>query len=166
MTACSSHPPRRSRRRAGADDGSLAPAVPVLALVLLLLAGLVVDASRQLSARARAIAYAEEAARAGAAAVELDAPDLRLLPEQEVAERVNAYCREAAASGGPVLVGGDCFRGTSSEGDPLGRRIVVQAHVEVVVPATLLGIVGVRELRAAGDGRARPFEGTDGQDAA
>ncbi|WP_432535852.1 pilus assembly protein TadG-related protein [Kineococcus arenarius] len=153
------------RPLAGREEGSIAPAVPVLALVLLLLAGLVVDASRQLTARSRAIAYAEEAARAGAAAIELDAPDLRLLPEQQVAERVNAYCRAAAASGGPVVAGGDCFRGTTSGGDPLGRRIVVQAHVDVVVPTTLLGIVGIRELHAAGDGRARPFEGTDQEDA-
>ncbi|WP_432482127.1 pilus assembly protein TadG-related protein [Kineococcus esterisolvens] len=147
------------------DDGSIAPAVPVLALVLLLLAGLVVDASRQLTARSRAIAYAEEAARAGAAAIELDAPDLRLLPEQQVADRVNAYCRSAARSGGPVVADGECFRGTTAQGDPRGRRIVVEAHVDVVVPATLLGIVGIRELRAGGDGRARPFEGTDEEDA-
>ena len=152
-------PPARPRR----DDGSIAPAVPVLALVLLLLAGLVVDASRQLTARARAIAYAEEAARAGAAAIELDAPDLRLLPDERVAERVTAYCRAAAAAGGPVVDPGGCFRGTTAEGDPQGRRTVVVAHVDVVVPTTLLGIVGVRELRAGGDGRARPFEGTDAE---
>lgn len=150
-------------RRDG-DEGSIAPAVPVLALVLLLLAGLVVDASRQLSARGRAVAYAEEAARAGAAAIELDAPDLRLLPEDVVRERVDAYCRAAAAGGAPIRDPGDCYRGTTSVGDPQGRALVVVTHVEIVQPTTLLGIVGVRDLHAAGDGRARPFEGTTEED--
>lgn len=154
-----------SRCGPGGDEGSLAPAVPVLALVLLLLAGLVVDASRQLNGRARAVAYAEEAARAGAAAVDLDATDLELLPEHEVAARVDAYCRAAAAAGAPIVEPGNCFRGTTTVGDPQGRQIVVQTHVEIVQPATLLGIVGVTELRAAGDGRARPFEGTNEEDA-
>ncbi|GAA0288845.1 pilus assembly protein TadG-related protein [Kineococcus aurantiacus] len=147
------------------DEGSIAPAVPVLALVLLLLAGLVVDASRQLGERARAVAYAEEAARAGAAAVDLDAPDLELLPDGQVAARVNAYCTAAAAAGAPIVDPGNCFRGTTEVGDPQGRRIVVRTRVEVVQPATLLGIVGVHELRAAGEGRARPFEGTREEDA-
>jgi hypothetical protein len=146
------------------DEGSIAPAVPVLALVLLLLAGLVVDASRQLNSRATA--YAEEAARAGAAAIDLDAADLELLPEHEVAARVNAYCLAAAAGGAPIVDPAHCFRGTTADGDPQGRRIVVQTHVEIVQPSTLLGIVGVTELRAAGDGRARPFEGTNEEDAA
>ncbi|PRY17795.1 pilus assembly protein TadG-related protein [Kineococcus rhizosphaerae] len=147
------------------DEGSIAPAVPVLALVLLLLAGLVVDASRQLTERGRAVAYAEEAARAGAAAIELDAPDLELLPDEQVAARVNAYCGAAAAAGAPLVDPGNCFRGTTRTGDPQARRIVVQTHVELVQPTTLLGIVGVRELRASGDGRARPFEGTREEDA-
>ncbi|MBB2902734.1 hypothetical protein FHR75_003570 [Kineococcus radiotolerans] len=150
--------------RGRGDEGSIAPAVPVLALVLLLLAGLVVDASRQLSGRARAVAYAEEAARAGAAAIDLDAADLELLPDSQVAARVNAYCRAAAASGAPIVDPGNCFRGTTDVGDPLHRRIVVQTRVEIAQRASLLGIVGVQELRAAGDGRARPFEGTSEED--
>ena len=38
-------------RRVQGDRGSFAPAVPVIALVILLLGGLVVDASRQLTLR-------------------------------------------------------------------------------------------------------------------
>ncbi|WP_432519455.1 pilus assembly protein TadG-related protein [Kineococcus sp. SYSU DK006] len=153
-----------TRRWAGREEGSIAPAVPVLALVLLMLAGLVVDASRQLTARARAVAYAEEAARAGAAAIDLDAEDLRLLPVEQVRERVDAYCEAAAAAGAPIVDPRHCFRGTTEDGDPLGRRIVVETHVEVELRTTLLGIVGVQRLRAAGDGRARPFEGTSEED--
>ncbi|WP_337063249.1 pilus assembly protein TadG-related protein [Kineococcus sp. G2] len=156
---------RRPRPAAGREEGSIAPAVPVLALVLLLLAGLVLDASRQLASRARAVAYAEEAARAGAAAVDVDAQDLVLLSDAQVRERVVAYCRDAVAAGAPITEPGGCFTGITAQGDPYGRRIVVTAHVEVVLPTTLLGIVGVRELRAAGDARARPFEGTDQEDA-
>ncbi|GAB3469057.1 pilus assembly protein TadG-related protein [Kineococcus endophyticus] len=155
----------RVRGRLRGDGGSIAPAVPVLALVLLLLAGLVVDAGRQLSARARAVAYAEEAARAGAAAVDLDAPDLQLLPEDQVAARVTAYCTAAAAAGAPIADPASCFRGTTSVGDPAGRPTVVRTHVDLVLPASLLGIVGVHDLRASGDGSARPFEGTREEDA-
>ena len=46
------------------ERGSLAPAVPVIAMFLLLLGGLGVDGSRQLNARGQAVAFAEEAARA------------------------------------------------------------------------------------------------------
>jgi hypothetical protein len=152
-------------RRLRGDAGSIAPAVPVFALVLLLLAGLVVDGSRQLSARARAVAYAEEAARAGAAAIDLDAPDLELLPEATVRQRVDTYCRDAAAAGAPIVDPGACFRGTRVVGADDARRLVVVAHVDVVVSASLLGLVGVRELRAGGDGSARPFEGIDEEDA-
>ncbi|WP_205709562.1 pilus assembly protein TadG-related protein [Kineococcus siccus] len=149
----------------GRDDGSIAPAVPIVALVLLLLAGLVVDASRQLTARARAVAYAEEAARAGAAAVDLDEQELRLLPEAAVRARVEGYCRDAVTAGAPIVDPGACFRGVRAVSATDGRRLVVVAHVDVVVPASLLGLVGVRELRASGDGRARPFEGLDEEDA-
>lgn len=152
-------------RRLRSDEGSIAPAVPIFALVLLLLAGLVVDGARQLTARARAVAYAEEAARAGAAAIDLDAPELELLPEATVRERVDGYCRDAAAAGAPIVDPGACFRGTRVVGPGDDRRLVVVAHVDVVQQASLLGLVGVRELRASGDGSARPFEGIDEEDA-
>ena len=48
------------------ERGSVAPAIPIIAFTLLLLGGLVIDASRQLNERGLAVAYAEEAARAGA----------------------------------------------------------------------------------------------------
>ena len=159
MTQFPAQFPAQFRKQFRADEGSIAPAVPVLALVILLLAGLVIDASRQLTARSQAVAYAEEAARAGAAAIELDAVDLELLPEEQVRDRVNAYCRSAAAAGAPIVDPGGCFRGTAE--DTSRRRIVVETHVDVVLTTTLLGMVGVQQLHASGDGRARPFEGTD-----
>jgi hypothetical protein len=41
------------------------------------------------------------------------------------------------------------------------REIVVVTHVELSVPATLLGMVGVRTLTAGADAKARPYEGID-----
>ena len=152
-------------RRPGGDRGSVAPVVPLLALVVLLLAGLVLDGSRQLNARARATAYAEEAARAGAAAVDLQEMDLELLPADVVAERVNGYCRDAVAAGAPIENPGNCFQGIESTTEAPARPLVVVTRVETSIPSGLLGIVGVRELRAAGGAKARPYEGLDETDA-
>lgn len=150
--------PRLVVRRPGAGDrGSIAPAAPILALILLLLGGLVLDASRQLNARGRAVAYAEEAARAGAGAIELASVELRL-DEDEARARVERYCGEVMDGGAVTqcyLTGFDAVSST----DP--RRLVVETRVELEIPATLLGMVGVSTLGAAGDGRARPFEGVD-----
>ncbi|GAB7190332.1 hypothetical protein NUM3379_10380 [Kineococcus sp. NUM-3379] len=154
------------RRHAGPgrDAGSIAAAVPVLAMVLLLLAGLVLDGARQLGARARAVAYAEEAARAGAAAVDLTVDELRLLPDDVVAERVRGYCRDAVAGGAPLTDAERCFVGVEPWRGDAARRLVVVTRVEIAVPAGLLGIVGVRELRASGEGKARPWQGLDATD--
>ncbi len=80
------------------ERGSIAPAVPVIAMFLLLLGGLVIDASRQLNARGEAVAFAEEAARAGAQGVDIAADDLVLDPAL-VRERVEAYCRRVLQLG-------------------------------------------------------------------
>ena len=60
------------------DDGSITPLVPILVLAFLMLGGLVIDGSRDLNARSDAQAYAEEAARAGAGAVDLTSDVLAL----------------------------------------------------------------------------------------
>ena len=82
----------RGVRGARDERGSLAPAVPIIASFLLLMGGLVIDASRQLNARGEAVAFAEEAARAGAQGVDVAADDLEL--DQALArQRVDEYCR-------------------------------------------------------------------------
>lgn len=146
-------------RRTGDDRerGSIAPAVPILALILLLLGGLVLDASRQLNARGRAVAYAEEAARAGAAAVRLDQEDL-MLDEDEARARVERYCADVMGGGAVTR----CYpTGVSAVSSTDPRRLVVGTRVELEIPATLLGLVGVTTLGASGDGRARPYEGDE-----
>jgi hypothetical protein len=146
-------------RRAGADEaGSLAPAVPIIAMMLLLLGGLGIDGSRQLNARGEAVAYAEEASRAGAQSVDLSADQLQLLPTGDVRARVAKYC--AAILKQQAVT--DCHFvriDPVSDSDP--RRLVVVTNVRLEVNATLLGIVGVRTLKASASARARPYEGID-----
>ena len=152
-------------RRLRGDTGALAPAVPVLAFVLLLLGGLVIDASRLLNARGRAVAYAEEAARAGAGAIQPGQAVLEL-DLATVQVRIEDYCRTILADAdqnGGVL---QCeFRPPLqpvSDTDP--RLLRVRVFVRLEIPASLLGIVGVQVLGASGEGQARPFEGVDPRD--
>jgi Putative Flp pilus-assembly TadE/G-like len=135
------------------DDGALAPAVPIVAIMFLLLAGLVIDSSRQLTARARAVSYAEEAARAGASAVD-PASDPLLINTDRAAQQVREYCalveqRDAALS--------------------CAATSVTTHHVTVTasytLPTGLLGIVGINTLHAKGEGEARPLIGVTEQDA-
>ena len=147
------------RRVTWGERGSIAPVVPLVALCLLMLGGLVIDASRLLGARGRAVAYAEEAARAGASSVRPGSA-LLTLDETLVQHRVDAYC--TALRSDPELRGGlDECRLVALE--PVGgadqRRIVVRVLVRMHIPASLLGIVGVQTLHASGEARARPFEG-------
>lgn len=152
-------------RRLRGDVGALAPAVPVFAFILLLLGGLVVDASRLLNARGRAIAYAEEAARAGASAIRAGQAGVQL-DEAVVRARVQGYCDAILAD--PAQRGGvlECaYRPPLrrvGDGDP--RELVVVVFVRLEIPASLLGIVGVQTLGASGEGRARPYEGVDDLD--
>jgi Putative Flp pilus-assembly TadE/G-like len=150
-------------RRRRDDRGSIAPAVPIIAFMLLLLGGLGIDASRQLNARGEAVAFAEEAARAGAQAVDVDVDDLEL-DEGQAKQRVAHYCAALRAEDRVQ----ECeWRGLSEVGDGDHRRLVVNTRVRLSIHATLLGMVGVRTLDASADARARPYEGiTDpfGQD--
>lgn len=150
------------------ERGSILPMVPVLIIVLLLLGGLVVDANRDLNARSQAQSYAEEAARAGATAIDPAAADLTLEPAL-AKDRVDAYCRTVLASSRDEVTGCD-FVGISDvtthcAGGSQVRRIVVEARVTMRIPTTLLGMVGVQELHATGDAKARPFEGITAADA-
>lgn len=147
----------RRLRSARGDTGSIAPLVPFLALALLLLGGLVVDASRQLNARGRAVAYAEEAARAGASAVR---PGALVLDERLAQERVRDYCEGLRADDAQRPGLQECaFQEVEAVGGQDRRRVVVRVRVELDIAASLLGIVGVDRLSASAEARARPFEG-------
>lgn len=139
------------------ERGSIAPAVPILAFVLLLLGGLGIDASRVLNARGAAVAFAEEAARAGAEAIDVEAEGLAL-DEPLARTRVASYCASVVSAGQVD----DChFVRLDEVGDGDRRRLVVRVRVDTTIKASLLGLIGVRTLHAGGEGRARPFEGLD-----
>jgi hypothetical protein len=137
------------------ERGSIAPAVPIIALVLLLLGGLGIDGSRQLNARGEAVALAEEAARAGALGIDVAASQLQLDPRL-AKERVNAYCDRVEQLGQVESCRFVRIAPVSAD-DP--RELVVVTHVELAIKPSLLGIVHPQDLRASATARARPYEG-------
>jgi hypothetical protein len=145
----------RARRRD--ERGSIAPAVPIIAFVLLLLGGLGIDSSRQLNARGEAVAFAEEAARAGAQGVNLDTDALEL-DDNQVRSRVSRYCA-ALLTEGRVRTCHFVDYDKVSKDDP--RKLVVVTEVTMSIKSTLLGLVGVRHLDASARARARPYEGLE-----
>ena len=147
------------RRRWMGERGSIAPLVPIVVLAFFMLGGLIVDGSRDLNARAEAQAYAEEAARAGATAVDLTSNDLTLVSSRAKSQ-VHDYCVAVMASNDAVNY---CrFDGFTDATICGGRRvpIVVNAVVKMTINTTLLGIVGLRDLSTTRRAKARPFEGT------
>jgi hypothetical protein len=126
-----------------------------MALVILLLGGLVVDSGRQLDLRARAIAYAQEGARAGASQIDPTRTDLVLIPEQ-VSQQVTVYCEEIEER---ADVESCEYMGIQEDPEDENKPLIVRVSVDMKTPASLLNMVGVRELRASGEGQARPFQG-------
>jgi Flp pilus assembly protein TadG len=135
------------------DDGAITLMVTVMAVAFLALAGLVFDGARALHARGRAVAYAEEAARAGAqAGIDRTSAELSLVPPVAKAAALR-YCADAQAAGATTLV---C--------DPAQIVVTndcVTVHASMTIPTGLLGLVGINSLPAQGVGRAQAFEGLD-----
>lgn len=136
------------------ERGSIAPAVPIIGLVLLLLGGLGIDGSRQLNARGEAVAFAEEAARAGAQGINIDASALELDPRL-VQDRVTSYCDRVAKLGQA-----EChFVRIEPVSDQDPRMLVVVTEASLSIKPSLLGIVHPGDLPAKATARARPYEG-------
>jgi Flp pilus assembly protein TadG len=138
------------------ERGSIAPAVPFIAMALLLLGGLGIDGSRQLNARGEAVAFAEEAARAGAQGVDVAASDLRL-DRALVEQRVDTYCARVEQLG---QVDSCAFVGIDKVSGDDPRELVVVTRVKLAIKPSLLGIVHPQDLTASATARARPYEGT------
>lgn len=145
------------RLRARDERGSIAPAVPIIAMALLLLGGLTIDASRQLNARGQAVAFAEEAARAGAQGVDIAATDLVLDPAL-ARQRVDQYCARVESLGQVEECRFVDIEPVSGS-DP--RQLVVVTAVSMQIDTSLLGMIGVRHLTASTTARARPYEGIE-----
>jgi len=128
--------------------------MPIIAMVLLLLGGLGIDGSRQLNARGDAVAYAEEAARAGAGAIRNTA--LLELDPGQVRTNVHAYCAKVLAL---EQVTTCRFAGIYPASDSDARMLRVRVFVRTSIRTTLLGMFGPHTLTASAYGEAQPYEG-------
>lgn len=130
-----------SREVLNSEDGSLTVFVAVIVAGLLVAFGLVVDGGQQLAATERADSIAQQAARAGAQA--LDAQALRatgvaqLDPSAAVAA-ADAYLRAAGIVG-------------SAHADASGVTVDVLIHRATDV----LGVIGIHTVTAHGHAHAR-----------
>ncbi len=77
--------------------GALSPAVAILAVMIFTLAGLVIDGGRQLGARSRAVGYAQEAARVGAATIQLNNAEAKI-DTAKAATAISAFCAQVSSN--------------------------------------------------------------------
>jgi hypothetical protein len=149
-----SHLVSRCERRRD-ERGSITPFVVIVSLGILMLAALVVDGGRQLNAHGRAIAYAEEAARAGAQEVDVADPRLDLVPALAL-QAAREYCQRAKAEDSQLS---RCDPHLATVHGPAGTFHAIKVDTEIDLDAILLGIVGRHQLTAGGHAEARPVSG-------
>jgi len=140
--------PGRARLGSG-ERGSLSLFVVIFALSVLMLAGLVYDGGLAITARQRAADVAEEAARAGANAVDVEA----LRAGNVLAVDGGQACVNAAEV---VRRDGDGSL-ESCWVDPVGQQDV-HVRVHVSVRPTLLALFGFTAFQATSDASASPLQ--------
>lgn len=141
-------------RRRRDEHGALTPAVMVMAIGLLLLGGLVTDGGRQLNAKLRAQATAEEAARAGANMIDLAEAD-PVLDQEAATTAANTFCAQAKSED-PLIT--DCA--VSDFGNDPNKHVDwIEVRVRVEIDATLFGLIGVNTLYAEATERASAVQG-------
>jgi Flp pilus assembly protein TadG len=129
------------------DRGSLTLFAVVLAFGLLAMAGLVIDGGAKLTAQRRANHLAEQAARAGAQA--LDPASLR--------------AGRAALDPGPARAAATAY--LAAAGQHLGAAHLTTSSDTVTVtltdrqPTAVLGLLGIHHLEVTGRGQARLLVG-------
>lgn len=143
-----------SRRRRD-ERGSVMPFVVIVSLGIIMLAALVIDGGRQLNAKGRAIAYAQEAARAGAQAIDVADPRLDLITSQAM-QVANTYCRQAMGQDDQLV---RCEATITTVTDDAGTFRAVRVTAQVQQPAILLGIINKHILTSSGTALARPVSG-------
>ncbi|MEU6351109.1 hypothetical protein ABZ896_17515 [Streptomyces sp. NPDC047072] len=123
----------------------MTPFIVILAVAIVMFAGLVADGGLALAAKVRAIGEAQEAARAGAQALDLatyrTSGTVRLVPGQ-----AHALARAYLGSTGDA--------GTVTVNDD-----TVTVTVTVHQRTQLLGLLGVDSLTVTGTGSAHPARG-------
>jgi|GEM_PF-568156 len=146
--------PSASRRNRD-ESGSITPFVVIISLGILMLAGLVIDGGRQLNAKGIAVAYAQEAARAGSQAVDVADPSLDLLPDKALRAAAE-YCDQAMAADAHLV---RCVPNMTTVNDPGGTYTAVEVDTSVEIDAILLSMIGRHELHSGGNAVARPISG-------
>jgi Flp pilus assembly protein TadG len=146
--------------RARDERGSITPFVVIVSLAILLLGALVIDGGRQLNGKGRAIAYAQEAARAGAQAIDVTDPRLDLVPALALSA-AQEYCRTAMANDEQLVT---CRADLETVKDPAGDFMAVTVSTKVSMQAILLGLIDRPVLTATGQALARPVSGISGPD--
>ena len=134
-------------RRPVDDAGAATVILLLITGALLVVGGLVLDGGRAIAGRQHAADIAEQAARAGADA--LDVTALRATG----ADRLDADRARRAACG---FVRG-AYPQDACRADVVGDAITV--HVTVHTPTVLLGLIGVNEFRTTSWASARPARG-------
>lgn len=142
------------------EAGSITPFVVIVSLGIIMLAALVIDGGRQLNAKGRAVAYAQEAARAGAQAVDVTDPRLDLVPGLAM-RAARAYCGQAKSQDSQLAV---CRPSLSTVHDPAGDFLAVRVDVKVRIDAILLSVINRPSLEAGGIALARPVSGISSPD--
>ncbi|MEV6268880.1 Tad domain-containing protein [Kribbella sp. NPDC051936] len=137
---------RRNHRRI--PRGALSPAVAILAVMIFTLAGLVIDGGRQLGARSRAIGYAQEAARVGAAAIQLNVAEAKI-DTTKAAAAITEFCGQVRSNDPAVTA---CRPTTLTDKE-------VDIQVDIANKTTFLGLVGKQSLKATGTGQAHAEQG-------
>ena len=133
--------------------GALSPAVAILAVMIFTLAGLVIDGGRQLGARSRAIGYAQEAARVGAASIQLNTAAAKI-DTTKAAIAIAGFCAQVRSNDRAVTACGPT-KLTDKE---------VNIQVAIDNKTTFLGLIGKQSLKAIGTGQAHAEQGVQKAD--
>ncbi|MGW1342175.1 TadE/TadG family type IV pilus assembly protein [Kribbella sp. NPDC002412] len=137
-----------SNRRRTVGRGALSPAVAILAVMIFTLAGLVIDGGRQLGARSRAVGYAQEAARVGAASIQLNSAEAKI-DTAKAATAIAGFCAQVS-SNDPAVTSCGPTKLTDEQ---------VEIRVALDNKTTFLGLIGKTSLKASGIGTAHAEQG-------
>lgn len=135
--------------------GSITPFALIVTIALLALGGLVIDGGRQLNAKGRAVAYAQEAARAGAQAINLLNQDAELVPDDAV-RAARAFCDEAMARDDRLV---SCTPSITESENERGNVASIAISTRVETKPILLSMFGRGAMTSSGAAVAQPITG-------
>lgn len=139
--------PHRAPDDGARDGGAVSVLVLLLTPMLLALAGLVWDGGLAISARQQAADLAEQAARAGADQLDLDAARASGSNLIDTARARAAACRYVQVAA----------PGVGCQATATGQQVTVQ--VATTTSTALLGLIGLPTLTSHGHATARPVQG-------